>query len=85
MFVGAGRKGTFAANENKVGFEPRCAQWAAANGWFRVPLGCFCVSPRCLSPHPGDLIEIEGNAFLIQGEPVRNRERIIWTADLCPA
>ena len=36
-------------------------------------------------PRPGDRIEIEGDAFLIQGEPVRDRERLIWTVDLRPA
>jgi len=37
------------------------------------------------SPRPGDRIEIDGEAFLIQGEPVRDRERLVWTVDLCPA
>ncbi|KGJ22725.1 hypothetical protein [Paracoccus sanguinis] len=37
------------------------------------------------NPRPGDRIEIEGEAFLIQGEPVRDRERLIWTVDLRPA
>ena len=37
------------------------------------------------NPRPGDRIEIDGDAFLIQGEPVRDRERLIWTADLRPA
>ena len=36
-------------------------------------------------PRPGDRIEIDGEAFLIQGEPVRDRERLIWTVDLRPA
>ncbi|MCB1356330.1 MAG: hypothetical protein KDK53_07515, partial [Maritimibacter sp.] len=27
------------------------------------------------TPRPGDRIEIDGDAFLIQGEPVRDRER----------
>ena len=36
-------------------------------------------------PRPGDRIEIDGAAFLIQGEPVRDRERLIWTVDLRPA
>lgn len=36
-------------------------------------------------PRPGDRIEIDGDAFLIQGEPVRNRERLVWTVDLRPA
>ena len=37
------------------------------------------------NPRPGDRIEIEGEAFLIQGEPVRDRERLVWTIDLRPA
>lgn len=37
------------------------------------------------TPRPGDRIEIEGEAFLIQGEPVRDRERLVWTVDLRPA
>jgi hypothetical protein len=36
-------------------------------------------------PRPGDRIEIDGGAFLIQGEPVRDRERLVWTVDLRPA
>ncbi|MHC0055702.1 head-tail joining protein [Actibacterium sp. D379-3] len=37
------------------------------------------------NPRPGDRIEIEGEAFLVQGEPVRDRERLVWTVDLRPA
>ncbi len=37
------------------------------------------------NPRPGDRLEIGGEAFLIQGEPVRDRERLIWTAELVPA
>lgn len=37
------------------------------------------------APLPGDRIEIDGEAFLIQGEPVRDRERLVWTVDLRPA
>ena len=37
------------------------------------------------APRPGDRIEIEGDVFLIQGEPVRDRERLVWTVDLRPA
>ncbi len=36
-------------------------------------------------PRPGDRVEIEGAAFLIQGEPLRDAERLIWTVDLRPA
>ncbi|MAU52238.1 MAG: hypothetical protein CMN17_07640 [Roseovarius sp.] len=41
--------------------------------------------PEVANPRPGDRIEIDGEAFLIQGEPVRDRERLIWTVDLRPA
>jgi hypothetical protein len=37
------------------------------------------------NPRPGDRIEIDGDAFLIQGEPIRDRERLVWTVDLRPA
>ena len=36
-------------------------------------------------PRPGDLIVIGTDSFTIQGEPVRDRERLIWTVDLRPA
>lgn len=36
-------------------------------------------------PRPGERIEIDGEAILIQGEPVRDRERLVWTVDLRPA
>ena len=37
------------------------------------------------APRPGDRIEVDGEVFLIQGEPVRDRERLVWTVDLRPA
>ncbi|WP_420029473.1 head-tail joining protein [Rhodovulum visakhapatnamense] len=37
------------------------------------------------NPRRGDRVEIDGEAFLIQGEPVRDRERLVWTVDLRPA
>ena len=36
-------------------------------------------------PRPGARVGIDGDAFLIQGEPVRDRERLVWTVDLRPA
>jgi len=36
------------------------------------------------NPRPGDRIEIDSDAFLIQGEPVRDREQLVWTVDLRP-
>ena len=36
-------------------------------------------------PSPGDLIVIGADSFTIQGEPVRDRERLIWSLDLRPS
>lgn len=41
--------------------------------------------PDVANPRPGDRLEIDGDAFLIQGEPARDRERLVWTVDLRPA
>ena len=37
------------------------------------------------APRPGDRIEIDGEAFLIQREPVRDPERLIWSIEARPA
>lgn len=37
------------------------------------------------APEPGDRIEIAGETFEVQGEPMRDRERLVWTLDLRPA
>ncbi|MBZ0130599.1 MAG: hypothetical protein K8F59_15985 [Rhodobacteraceae bacterium] len=37
------------------------------------------------NPLAGARVEIDGDAFLIQGEPRRDRERLVWTVDLRPA
>jgi hypothetical protein len=36
-------------------------------------------------PRPGDLIVIGADRFTIQGEPLRDRERLIWSLDLRPS
>jgi len=36
-------------------------------------------------PRPGDLIILGTESFVIQGEPVRDAERLIWALDLRPA
>ena len=36
-------------------------------------------------PRPGDRIAFAGEAFVVQGEPVRDRERLIWTVEVRPA
>ncbi|KFI32641.1 hypothetical protein CG51_00750 [Haematobacter missouriensis] len=37
------------------------------------------------NPAPGDPINIGPEAWEVQGEPARDRERLIWTLDLRPA
>jgi len=37
------------------------------------------------NPRPGDTIEIDGQTLVVQGEPMRDSERLIWTLDLRPA
>ena len=36
-------------------------------------------------PRTGDLIVIGADSFTIQGEPVRDRERLFWSMDLRPS
>ncbi len=36
-------------------------------------------------PRSGDLLLIGADSFILQGEPVRDRERLIWTLDLRPS
>jgi hypothetical protein len=33
-------------------------------------------------PRPGDRIVLDGEVFVVQGEPVRDRERLVWTLDV---
>ena len=35
-------------------------------------------------PRPGDRIVVDGEAFVVQGEPVRDRERLVWTLEVRP-
>lgn len=37
------------------------------------------------APRPGDRIELDGEAFMIQGEPRRDAARLVWTLDTWPA
>ena len=36
-------------------------------------------------PRPRDLIVIGADSYAIQGEPIRDRDRLIWTVELVPA
>ena len=33
------------------------------------------------APRPGDHLSIDGTAYIVQGEPLRDRERLVWTLD----
>lgn len=37
------------------------------------------------APRPGDRLEMDGEAFLVQGEPRRDAARLVWTLDTRPA
>ncbi|MBF0354963.1 MAG: hypothetical protein HQL43_06995 [Alphaproteobacteria bacterium] len=37
------------------------------------------------NPAPGDSITIDGETFIVQGEPERDAERLIWNLDTRPA
>jgi hypothetical protein len=37
------------------------------------------------APRPGDTIEVDGETFMLQGEPVRDGARLVWTLDTRPA
>lgn len=36
------------------------------------------------TPRPDDRIVIDGTAYIVQGEPLRDRERLVWTLDTRP-
>ena len=37
------------------------------------------------APRPGDRLAIDDTESIVQGEPVRDRERLVWTLDTRPA
>ena len=37
------------------------------------------------APRSGDRIVIDSDGFVVQGEPVRDSERLVWTIDARPA
>ena len=36
-------------------------------------------------PRPGDRLSVGGLDYLVQGEPVGDTERLVWTLEACPA
>jgi alpha-beta hydrolase superfamily lysophospholipase len=43
------------------------------------------LASQVANPRPGDRLVLDGETFLVQGEPVRDRERLVWTIDTRPA
>ena len=37
------------------------------------------------APRPGDRLNVDGEDYLVQGEPVRDAERLVWTLEAYPA
>ena len=37
------------------------------------------------NPAEGDTISLDGETFIVQGEPARDAERLVWTLDTRPA
>ncbi len=42
-------------------------------------------SSEIAEPHPGDGLSVDGLDYLVQGEPVSDAERLIWTLEASPA
>lgn len=36
------------------------------------------------APRSGDRLVLDGDTFIVQGEPVRDRERLVWTIEVGP-
>ncbi len=37
------------------------------------------------APRPGDALVVDGVTYVIQGEPMRDQERLVWTIEAYPA
>ena len=59
-------------------------EFGAARIWSETVIADIQVSeaPNLAS---GDRIDIDGVSYIVQGEPLRDRERLIWTVELVPA
>jgi len=59
-------------------------EFGAARVWSETVVADFRVTDAPALA-PGDRIDLDGVSYNVQGEPVRDRERLIWTAELVPA
>jgi len=59
-------------------------EFGAARIWSETVIADIRVSdaPNLAT---GDRIDIDGISYNVQGEPLRDRERLIWTVELVPA
>lgn len=57
------------------------ATFADARIWSQTVLFDIRVI-EVASPRPGDTITIGAESFIVQGEPERDRERLVWTVSL---
>ncbi|MEG3637616.1 head-tail joining protein [Magnetococcus sp. PR-3] len=37
------------------------------------------------NPQPDDQVEVNGVTYIVQGEPMADRDRLVWTLDCYPA
>ncbi len=58
-------------------------EFGAARLWSETTRFDLRVS-EVANPRPGDHVVICGTTYIVQGEPVRDRERLVWTLDLRP-
>ena len=58
-------------------------EFGAARLWSETMRFDLRVS-EVASPRPGDRLVLDVESFVIQGEPVRDRERLVWTLDVRP-
>jgi hypothetical protein len=58
-------------------------EFGAARLWSETTRFDLRVS-EVASPRPGDRLVLDGEVFVIQGEPVRDRERLVWTLEVRP-
>ncbi len=70
-------RATLRRADNVISFDEECI-WSQTS---RLDLRLAEVT----NPRPGDRSEIDGGAFLIRREPVRDREWLVWTGDPMPA
>ena len=78
------RTGSRSPSASSPGGPTRSPSSAAGDSGRRRRASTF-ASREVANPRPGDRIVVDGEAFVVQGEPVRDRERLVWTLEVRPA